>query len=281
MIGFTYEFHEISSVYTGSSLLETDETTRNTQSTLIEVNYGITERLSVSATTTYVRKERESGRTFEGSGRNVTTAGIGDGIVTLDYNLIQQDLWNRFGWSVTGGAKIPFGSTSRTNNGFQLNADMQPGTGAWDGVAGTRFSVSLLPWATMNAFFDATYRYTGSNDRFGGNDEYEFGNELVSNLGAAGEINENFSFELPLRYRSTSSDQRNGVSMPNTGGFWLTLEPAVNYGINDRLGVRLSGRVPVHQDLNGTQPSTTFAVSGSLFINFNQQDQEFIYGTPR
>lgn len=280
VLGITYEFHEISTVYNSTTVLEGDETRRSTQSTLVELNYGVTDRLGVSGTFSFVRKHRDSGRSIPGTGNTVVSSGLGDGLITMDYQIIEQSLWNRFGWTVTGGTKIPFGSTTQTNNGFQLNADMQPGTGAWDGVAGTQFSVSLLPWTTMNLFLDSTYRNTGSNERFGENDRYEFGNEWVTHLGAAGEINEDFSYVMQFRYRTTTSDTRNGNIMPNTGGYWFTLQPALNYGITNRFGMRISGQIPVHQNLKGTQPSTTFAVSGSLFINFNQTEQDFIYGTP-
>lgn len=280
LLGMTYEFHEISSVYNGTTLLKGDETRRSTQSALFEANYGITDRLGVTGTFTYVRKDRESGRAVPGTGNQVITSGLGDGLITFNYQLVEQSLWNRYGFSLTGGLKMPLGSTSRTHNGFMLNADMQPGTGAWDGVIGGRFSVSLLPHLSMNVFTDTRFRKTGSNPRFGENDEYAFGNELVSNLGFAGEINQQLNYTLQMRYRSTSSDERNGNSMPNTGGYWLSAVPAINYSFSDRVGIRVSGQLPLHQKLNGTQPSTTFTVNGSLFINFNQPQQDFTYGTP-
>lgn len=223
ILGLTHEYHAISSIYNGTDLLKGDETRRTTNSTLFEVSYGITDRLNASGTFTFVRKDRSTGIQVPGTGNTVVTYGIGDGLTTLDYSIIQQSLWNRFGWNITGGVKIPFGSTTRTSNGFQLNADMQPGTGAWDGVIGTRFSVSLLPHATINLFTNAMYRHTGANDRFNEDDIYEFGNELVANLGAAGELNDRLSYVIQMRYRSTSSDQRNSQSMPNTGGYWFTL----------------------------------------------------------
>ncbi len=46
--GITYEYHDISAMYSGTTLLSDETVTRTTQSLLFEINYGITNRLSVS-----------------------------------------------------------------------------------------------------------------------------------------------------------------------------------------------------------------------------------------
>ena len=108
-----------------------------------------------------------------------------------------------------------------------------------------------------------------------------FGNELVMDTGASGRLTEWLSYMFTLRYRSTSSDKRNDSTLPNTGGNWLSLVPALNLTASERFSFRLSGRIPVRQDLNGTQPTTSYAVSGSLFISFNRNTTNgFDYGKP-
>jgi len=282
LFGITYEYHDISAMYAGSRKLDDETVSRATRSALLELHYGITDRLSLSTTFSYVSKDRKTGLHTPSGGTRVNTNGLGDGMVLVRYVLLQQNLWQRYHFALGGGTKVPFGTTSLTRNGFAMNADMQPGTGAWDGVLWSHLSAGFLPWSTLNLSLTTSYRHTGANDRFGAGDSYRFGNELVSNLGASNRLLDNLSYMISLRYRSTSSDKLNENRMPNTGGWWLTLVPNFDYALSERVSVRLSGQLPIYQELNGTQPSTSYAISGSLFIGlFNQTRSGFNYGKPQ
>lgn len=281
LFGITYEYNDISDLYSGSNRLSDETVARATRSVLLEINYGITDRLSATGTFSYVDKDRTTGLHIPGGGSTVNTRGAGDGIIMLRYVVKQQTLWNRYHLAFGAGSKIPFGTTSLKRNGFTMNADMQPGTGAWDGVLWSHGSVSLLPYSEMNLFLITSYRFTGSNDRFDEGDSYRFGNELVSALGVSNRLAGNLSFMLSLRYRSTVSDQLNGNELPNTGGRWVIVVPGLSYPVTDQISVSLSGQLPVYQHLSGTQPTTTFALSGSVFFNFNSnKNKGFNYGSP-
>lgn len=278
LIGVTYEFNQITNLYTGSEQITNDSANRNTQSALIEINYGITDRLSASGTFSYVRKQRTSGIGTPGSTQTSTTAGIGDGIALLRYTLLPQSLWNRYYIAIGGGVKAPLGSTTLNNpNGLRFNADMQPGTGALDGVLWSNLGVNFLPISTMNLSLTNSYRLTGTNERFVKGDDYRFGNEFISILGLSDTITDRISYKLNARYRSTSSDERNDSVQPNTGGKWVTLIPDLYITTSARTSIKLSGQIPLYQELNGLQPSTTYAVSASFFININSSQNTFIH----
>lgn len=267
LLGLTYEHKEISELYRADNKLTNRIVERSTQSTLIELNYGITDRLTISGTATYVRKRRLGLQ----SNDELVTTGIGDGVVLLKYVLHQNTMSEQYQLAVGGGAKIPFGKTSLTSDGIGLNFDMQPGTGAWDGVAWSYFSKTFAPASTINLFLFSTYRATGSAERFADNDNYEFGNELLINVGAKDNITADLSYFGTVSYRSTSSDQRNDTKLPNTGGKWIAVEPALQYQLTDGLSIKASGKIPVYQYLNGLQPTTSYTASFSLFYNFGQK----------
>ena len=269
-VGLTYEFNEISTLYSEDNRLQNRSVERNTQSTLFEVNYGITDRLTVSGTATFVRKMR-LGIQNRDNNDQLITRGIGDGLVLIKYVLHQNSIYEQYQLAAGAGTKIPFGVHSLSNNGIALNMDMQPGTGAWDGVFWSYFSKTFLPSSTVNFFLFNTYRLTGSSERFGTDDRYEFGNEWVVNTGITNTLWPNFSYIAMVNYRSTSSDLRNGQPLPNTGGKWINLEPAVQYRLTEGLSVKLSGKIPLYQYLNGTQPTTTYSTSLSLFYNFGKR----------
>lgn len=282
LAGITYEFNQITNLYTGSEQLVNDSVERSTQSFLLEINYGITDRLSVTGTVSYVDKQRASGLGSPQRSQISQTNGIGDGMILLRYNILQQTLWNRYSIAVGGGMKAPFGSTSiRNNSGLSFNLDMQPGTGAWDGVFWSQASVSLIPLSTANLSLTNSYRYTGSHDRFNQTDSYEFGNELLTALSISDGISERFGYRLSFRYRSVSSDQLNEISQPNTGGQWLFINPQFNFAITEQITFSAGGQFPLWQYLKGTQPTTTFTTSASIFVNFNSSNNTFQHGNNR
>ncbi len=281
LAGVTYEYHDISSLYSGTTRLEDATVTRATQSVLLEMSYGITDRLSVSGTFSWVDKQRVTGRHTASGGNTVTTRGAGDGMFILRHILVRQTLWNPYSVAIGTGFKAPIGTSSLKRNGFTMNADMQPGTGSWDGVVWASLSRSLMA-ERLSAFATGSFRYTGSNERFAENDRYRFGNELVVDGGISGALPGILSHHILIQFRSTSSDTRNGISLPNTGGTWLSVVPALNIEASERYSFRISGRLPVYQNLSGTQPTTGFALSGSFFIHFNRNESNgFGYGTPQ
>jgi hypothetical protein len=85
LFGLTYEFNQITDLYSGSDQLANNTVERNTQSSLLEMNVGITDRLSVSGTMSFVRKENTSGLNRPGGGQTTSASGIGDGIIMLRY----------------------------------------------------------------------------------------------------------------------------------------------------------------------------------------------------
>lgn len=271
LLGITHQYNDISNLYSGSSQLENRTVTRNTQSTLLEVNYGITERLTFSGTATYVQKLRKSGLQNPGNETTLQTRGIGDGLFMLKYVLHQNMIREQYQLAVGGGIKIPFGRNDLTDNGLPLNADMQPGTGAWDGVAWSYFSKTFAPATTINLFWYNSFRLTGKSERFGAEDYYQFGNELVSTVGVTNKLIGDLSYVIMAKYRSTASDKRNDRTITNTGGKWVSIKPALSYGLTDQISLRISGELPIYQHLNGTQPTTSFTVSGSVFYNFGNK----------
>jgi len=271
LVGLTYQYNEISELYSGTSKLDNRSVVRNTQSTLVEVNYGLTNRLTLSGTATFVQKFRKTGLQNPGNEESLTTRGIGDGLFMLKYVLHRNTMREQYQLALGGGVKVPFGRNSLTQNGLALNADMQPGTGAWDWVGWSYFSKTFAPATTINLFWYNSYRLTGEDERFGSGDNYEFGNELVSTAGVTNSITDRLSYIMMVRYRSTSSDELNGAKLPNTGGQWVSLRPALTFKLNSQITVRAAGQLPVYQHLNGTQPTTSYTLSGSIFYNFGKQ----------
>lgn len=274
MVGLTYQHHEISRVFAGTRRIG-KETERATKSTLLEVHYGITDRLSVSSTLNFVQKDRTTGTDGSNDRSALSTSGVGDALVFVSYTLFKQSLWKHNHVSVGAGVKAPFGSSSLRRDGLRLNADMQPGTGSWDGIFMANWSHSMLPRTKASIFASARFRYSGTNERFTSTDRYRFGNESFFSLGVANSAGTKAAYSLAFLFRASRQDKRNDARIINTGGRWISVAPSVQYSLSPKTDVRMGGGVPVFQKLRGTQPSTSFTAAVSFFYKFAKSEQVF------
>lgn len=68
--------------------------------------------------------------------------------------------------------------------------------------------------------------------------------------------------------------------MPSTGGEWLNIETGIGTQLSDRFSLQVSGEIPIYRNVNGTQPSTTYILSASLFFSLNKNEGGFNLGLP-
>lgn len=279
VFGVTANFNNINKLYSGTSELNNRSAERSTFTTLIEANYGISDRFTVTGTFSYVRKERVTGLQTGTSQQQLFASGIGDAVLMLKYDVIEQSLWKPYHFAIGSGTKIPLATNSLTSNGLALNADMQLGTGSWDGVVWTFFSYTIRS-QNINIFTANSFKLTSKAERFNENDNYKFGNEINSMLGITGPAFNRFFYNLRLKYRYATSDSRNGSNLPSTGGEWLNFEPGIGAQLSDRFSLQVSGEIPLYRNVNGTQPSTTYILSASLFFSLNKSEGGFNLGLP-
>lgn len=216
---------------------------------------------------------------FSGTSRFSNASGIGDLVFILQYELISSPSKTLI---VGSGPKIPTGSTSiHGSDGILLPQDLQPGTGAWDGLFFAYFTQNnILLNSNFKLIGNATYRLTSNADRFDGRQTYKFGNELQVNSGLSYRFLVRgllLDTSLIIKYRNTQSDKTNNVETINTGGNWLYLFPGLTFNLTDKAGISISGELPLYRNLSGTQLTTSYKIKGTVNyilstkkkINFN------------
>jgi len=266
-IGFTYERNVLQDVYERVSRLDDNTRERLTDSFLLELNFGMSERFTATILSTYVNQIRLI-RPLYGKESELTGRGIGDVLLLLKYNLITLDIFERRQFSVGVGIKAPIGSSSLKSNGLLLPADMQPGTGSWDGILWAFYSKEISGDFPLTYLINISYRINSANERFGqGSGGYAFGNEFITNIGLAYRTDSLLDFSILIRFRNTVPDKFNKADIPNTGGNWLNLVPGVNIKLFNNFVTRLSGQIPVYRNLMGTQLTTSYTASFSVFYS--------------
>lgn len=279
VLGVTADFNQIDKLFVGSEELDSRTSERSTFTTLVEANYGLGAKFTLSGTFSYVQKTRTTGLQNPQGSQELEASGIGDALFLLKYNVIEQTLWKPYQLMVGGGVKAPLATNSLRSEGLALNADMQPGTGSWDGIGWMLFSYTVRS-QNLNIYSVNSFKKTTSASRFSEDDQYQFGNEFNSILGMSKPAFEKFSLSLQMKYRTAEADQRNDSRMPSTGGEWLNIIPGVGYSFTDRLSFQVAGEIPLYQNVNGTQPSTTYIVRASMFFSLDKANTGFNLGLP-
>ncbi len=268
-MGLSYVYNLLDNVYEGTNYLEDNTRNRISQSILMQADYGVSEKFSLSGLFTYISQERNISA-YQGATNTVSASGIGDALLLIKYNLIPLTILKEQELSFGLGTKIPLGKSDLTSNGVLLPADMQPGTGSWDFILWSYYSQGRLFELPLNLVINFSYRQNGTNERFGNNNgSYKFGNELITQLGFSYRTDLPIDFTLFTRMRTTGKDQFLENPIPNTGGNWLYLVPGINIKVNRSIVFRITSEIPIYRNLNGTQLTTTFTTAASIYYTIN------------
>jgi hypothetical protein len=249
----------------GSSEIDDDSRERKTYSILLKTAYTFTDKLFVESLLTWVQQER----TISQPG-NFTdfdqTRGLGDAALLINYSY-----FNTRNLTLIGGIgpKLPTGKADlKDDNGLTYNADLQPGSGAWDGLLLHRAQFANASRRSQLYQFNLTYRYTGKNKNYLGSEEYRFGNEFQMLSGVSDQFvigKGLFSTGLTVRYRHVRQDQFNEQVLPNTGGEWIFLMPAIGWHIRSNFILGINSEFPLYANVDGTQLTPTVRVNGSIY----------------
>jgi hypothetical protein len=271
----TYDYNAIHDLVSFSEELEDDTRSRTTQSSIIELNYGLNQRFSVATVIPFIRQTRTI-QAF--SGEDFTSAqGLGDMVFLIKYRILPFEKSPNFDWIVGAGPKFPTGRTDyRNNQGLTMAADMQPGSGSFDGIFWSYFLKSrFMKNPNLGLLGVTTFRYSGENKNYNTTQTYRFGNEFQAGLGITYSLFLKWPVDVStlIRYRSQSEDLIDGGVFPSSGGQWVYFIPGLNINFSPVWSFRLSGDVPLYRKLDGTQLTTSYKLTAAVLFNipFNRK----------
>jgi hypothetical protein len=170
-------------------------------------------------------------------------------------------------FALYGGVKFPVGDDRVINSaGERIEPAATPGTGAWDGMFGAAYTVSLMPRIAL----DASAQYTLRGEAH----DYRLGNRLDAGVALGwriiGEAKSfpQVSLQAEANVRSVEKSDTAEGRDPDTGGTVLFLSPGVRVRFNEHAAWTVDVQLPVAQDLNGHQVETDFRVTSSVNITF-------------
>jgi hypothetical protein len=268
-INLNYDWNNLKNLKSESSSLNDDSRQRETHSLILEVGYTISNKFSLDLFIPMVRQERTISST-SGFTDFDQTQGLGDMVILPKYVISDQLI-------IGLGAKIPTGISNKTDNGIALVADLQPGSGAVDGVFYLAYSNYLGGRKSFGYFGTSIYRRTGKNKSYLGNSTYQFGNELQLIAGIADRfVISKFQIDpsIKFRYREAGRDFFNENEFPGSGGQFVFINPGVAVVLSKRVSWQINTSLPLYSFVNETQLSPTIQINTGLLFKMNLKQKE-------
>ena len=272
-----YDLNVLETLKSGRVVLDDDARSRKTHSLLLQMGYSLTDRFSADLFFSWVRQERTINQF---GNRNFTsTNGIGDAVFLIKYKVLDH---NNSSTTLTAGAgiKLPTGAADLSDErGITLNADLQPGSGAWDGLFWSQYTQVLGFRPSMSLIATGIYSIRGTNDRYLGTQSYRFGNELQIRAGVSDRLNLGKLLVDPtiiFRYRKVDQDKINDSGLPSTGGEWLFINPGITYWITPGMSTNINAELPLIADITGTQVTPTYRLNIGWYQRIGLRKKEII-----
>ncbi|PHQ57488.1 MAG: hypothetical protein COC16_00945 [Lutibacter sp.] len=261
-IGINYDYNNLNTLNDGSEKLDDDSRLRVTHSVLFNVSYAITDKLSVEGLFTWVNQRRKI--TQFGNENLDQTSGIGDGLLLMKYNF-PNAIGENTDLNIGFGTKIPFGSsTNKSDQGITLNADLQPGSNAWDLIYWSSISKSFNFRPSFNISTRFIFRSTGTNNSYFGDSTYKFGNELQAFIGFSDQFllfKTSTTPSIFIKYRNANHDKIGGFNIANTGGNWVSIMPDFSVNIKTNIVFSTTFELPIYSNVDGTQLTPTYRLT--------------------
>lgn len=150
--------------------------------------------------------------------------------------------------SAVGGFVAPTGRNGLVDaSGEHLETHLQPGAGAWSGLAGV---AAALPAGGSIVEVNLTGRWNGENG-----EGYRYGSALLYHATATSPALGAWRLMLGLDGRSAARDRvaADGTTDPNSGGSVLYIAPGVRVTPVPQLVLEAGAQVPVAESLFGVQ----------------------------
>ncbi|MGE0486460.1 MAG: transporter [Gammaproteobacteria bacterium] len=172
--------------------------------------------------------------------------------------------------ALLAGVKLPSGNTDgRADNGAYLDAHLQLGSGATDGLFGAALQYVRGRWA-LNGNVLGALRGQGE----AGAHDYDYGDSLNYDLTVRYRVGPAVPGEGPRRWflscglggEVRGKEIEAGSRIDDSGGHVLFVQPGMQLGIGSRWTFELGAQVPVHHDLAGTQLGEDLKVFGSINV---------------
>jgi len=269
-LNLSYDYNKLNNLKVGSQSLDDKSRLRLTHASLLNWSLNLSNKIAIEGILSYLIQERRINQVI---GKDLArTQGFGDALLLVNIQLYSNTL-KTSQLRTAFGIKAPLGSYNERNDiGLIYNAELQPGSGAWDAIGWIQWSQSFgfRPSLAYNATL--AYSRKGENSQYLGNQNYQFGNEIQLTLGVGDRLLWGkllIDPGLAFRYRLAQSDRFDRSPLPATGGNWIFMEPSLAIWLGSEWSVNFNLSFPVWAYVQDTQFSPTIRSNFGIYHRLN------------
>jgi hypothetical protein len=266
-IGYRHEYINQDQVYVGSTKAfvgaitqHHDEVQTINSSNVIQISYGIVERLSFDVDVPFISREHSHIHHHQGQDvwESWNFSGLADMIISGHLAILVPSSEFTPHLSLIAGVKLRTGVTHAKNaEGEEAEVAIQPGSGSTDGILGVNFRQTLFSVPTLSGEYSALPFVAGATYQSNstGTDGWRFGNTLVASIGTSYQFTRRTSLLLQLngRFQGFADVGTTGEPRENTGGTWIFASPGLSVQLNDAFAAYSYVQFPVYQNVHGIQ----------------------------
>ncbi len=255
-LNLNYDWNNLNRLKAGDQRLNDDTRQRETHTLLVEAGYSFTKHFSFDLFVPIIQQERTI-TTLNAPDREVTR-GLGDIVILPKYSISDA-------LTVGLGIKLPTGESNALNERqIALPADLQPGSGAVDGILYLAYQRYSGKRPSFGYYGNLIFRNTGTNNSYFAGSSYAFGNELQLSTG----ISDRFMFlgqlidpSLRIQYRKRGKDFFEDQEFPGSGGDFLFINPGISIPLSPKIAGQINTTIPIYSHVQDTQLSPTFQLN--------------------
>ncbi|WKV11869.1 hypothetical protein [Marivirga harenae] len=276
-VQMVYDRNLMNDFVSGSEVLDDESYNRYNSSVFLQVSWALNNDLTfgmmLNHSTHYLNRKTIN------ADRETKSRGIGDLILTSNYNIWQQGKHNV---QIGAGLVLPTGNNANRDENFDilLPWDLQPGYGGWGGVLMAQYQNGRIIMDNLNYFGLLVYQYLLNNQKPGTAQFFQQGSEyqFYQGLGYNIYLNNNILLapQAGFRIKYTNKDRINDALVESSGGIWVYNMLGLNILLPNNLTFMLAYENPVFRKLNGSQLTTSarFRFGINMFIGAKEEPRE-------
>lgn len=255
-LNLSYSYNSNSDLILQDELIEDSGNSRKVSTALLQVDYGLSDKVSVSVLLPYMwQKEQIVLPTQE---FQYTNNGLGDISLWSTY----KHSFSNHSLAFSGAIKVPSGETDAVDpeTGINLPFSFQSGSGSWDFIFNVYDEISLerkgrFYWVNM-----ISAKLNTAGNKFDAHPGYRFGHifQLYTSFSTRWVMGSFLADAyVGFAYQKRYQDEFDGgFKNENTGGDWINFVLGYNHQFSPKMHAGLSGSVPIFRKVNGLQLTT-------------------------
>jgi len=224
----------------------------------ISFSYGVTSKFTVQGSFGYFINKIENFNIPIIGQQQLAGTGLADAELYAKYNFYHSKN-DVLSLTASAGIKLPTGAYKLAVDNVELTRDVQPGVGAYSGIATLFMMLKPFKNKTRSIMLNTRTDFNGVNPQ-----GYQYGFSNTNTLSSAVKIYKQLSFIAMIRNENHDCDRVNSVRLFSSCNTRIFATPGISINLGNDLSFSFYGDFPIYQNYGGIQLAAKYAYSISV-----------------